>query len=91
MRHGVRPHRAGNLDLLLGDERPGDRGAEEVEALILRVGPEHREHIVAHEFVAQVLDEDVFRLDAEQQRLLAGGLEFLALAESAVKVTTSQP
>ena len=71
----------GDLDLLLGDQRPRDRGAEQVQALILRVGAEHREHVVAHEFLAQVLDEDVFRLDAEQQRLLARRLQLLALAE----------
>src|SRR5665254_17381 len=41
----------------------------------------HREHVIAHEFLAQVLDENVRGLDAEQQRLLARRLEFLALAE----------
>ena len=74
-------NRARDLDLLLGDQRPGDRGAEQIEALVLRIGPEHREHVVAHEFVAQVLDEDVFGLDAEQDRLLPRRLELLALAE----------
>ncbi len=71
----------GDLDLLLGDQRPRDRGAEQILALIERVGPEHREDVVAHELLAQVLDEDVLRLDAEQQRLVARGLELLALAE----------
>ena len=71
----------GDLDLLLGDQRPGDRGAEQVLALVERIGAEHREHEVAHEFLAQILDEDVLRLDAEQQRLVARRLEFLALAE----------
>ncbi len=70
-----------DLDLLLGDQRPCDRGAEQVLPLIQRIGAEHREHVVAHEFLAQVLDEDVLRLDAEQQRLLARRLELLALAE----------
>ena len=70
-----------DLDLLLGDQRPRDRGAEQVLAFIDGVGAEHREHEVAHEFLAQVLDEDVFRLDAGAQRLLARGAELLALAE----------
>ena len=71
----------GDLDLLLGDQRPRDRGAEQVLPLVQRVGAEHREHVVADELLAQVLDEDVLRLDAEQQRLLARRRELLALAE----------
>ena len=71
----------GDLDLLFGDQRPGDRGAEQVLALIQRVGAEHRKHVVADEFLAQILDENVLRLDAEQQRLLARRLKLLALAE----------
>jgi hypothetical protein len=47
----------------------------------LRVGTEHREHVVAHELVAQVLDEDVLRLDAQKLGLLARRLQLLALAE----------
>src|SRR5665254_9765 len=60
---------------------PRDRGTEQVLPLVQRIGPEHREHVIAHEFLAQVLDENVRGLDAEQQRLLARRLEFLALAE----------
>ena len=71
----------GDLDLLLGDQRTRDRGAEQVLALVERVGAEHREHVVAHELLAQVLDEDVLGLDAEQERLVARGRELLALAE----------
>jgi hypothetical protein len=70
----------GDLDLLLGDQRPCDRGAEQVLALVKGVGAEHREHVVAHELLAQILDEDVLRFDAEQQRLVARGRELLALA-----------
>ena len=79
--HGVGPHGPGDLDLLLGDQRPGDRRAEEVESLVLRVGAEHREHVVPHELVAKVFDEDVLGLDAEQQGLLPRRLQLLALAE----------
>ena len=46
-----------DLDLALGDQRPRDRGAEQIGALIERVGAEHREHVVAHERLAQVLDD----------------------------------
>ena len=79
--HRVGADLRGDLDLLLGDQRPRDRGAEQVLPLVQRVGAEHREDVVADELLAQVLDEDVVRLDAEQQRLLARGRELLALAE----------
>ena len=69
----------GDLDLALGDQRAGDRGAEQILALIERIGAEHREDEVAHEGLAQVVHEDL--LDAEHLGLAAGGLQFLALAE----------
>ncbi len=81
MADGVGADLAGDLDLLLGDQRTGDGGAEQVLALIDRVGPEHREHVVPHELLAQVFDEDVLRLDPEQQRLLARRPQLLALAQ----------
>jgi hypothetical protein len=71
----------GDLDQALGDQRPRDRGAEQVLALIDGIGAEHREDEVAHEFLAQVLDEDVLGLDAHHLGLLARRLELLALAE----------
>ncbi len=77
----VGPDAAGDVDLGLGDQRPGDRGAEQVDALVERVGPEHREDVVADEFLAQILDEDVLGLDAHHQGLLPRRLQLLALAE----------
>ena len=73
--------RPGDLDLALGDQRPGDRGAEQILALVDRVRPEHREDVVADELLAQILDEDVLRPDAEQLRLAPRRLDLLALAE----------
>ena len=78
---GVGAGRLGDLDEALGDQRAGDRGAEQVEALVLGVGAEHREDEVADELVAQVLDEDVLGAHAEELGLLARRLELLALAE----------
>jgi hypothetical protein len=78
---GVGAGLARDLDLALGDQRPGDRGAEQVLALIERVGAEHREDEVAHELLAYVVDEDVLGLDAEQLGLLARRRQLLALAE----------
>ena len=78
---GVGANLLRDLDLALGDQRPRDRGAEEIRPLVERVRPEHGKDVVAHELFAQILDEDVVRLDTEKQRLLARGLDLLALAE----------
>ena len=81
MADGVRAHRPRNLDLALGDQRPRDRRAEQIVALVLRVGAEHREDEVADELLAQILDEDVFRLHAEHLGLAPRRFDLLALAE----------
>ena len=75
------PTCARDLDLALGDQRPGDRGAEQILALVERVGAEHREDVVADELLAQIVDEDVLGLDAEQLGLAPRRLDLLALAE----------
>src|SRR4051812_23328230 len=56
-RIGADPPR--DLDLLLRDQRPRNRRAEQILALVNRVRAEHREDVVADEFLAHVLDEDV--------------------------------
>ena len=81
VRHGVGANLLRDLDLFFGDQRPRDRGAEQILPLVKRVRPEHRKDVVAHELFAQILDEDILRLDAEKQRLLARGRELFALAE----------
>ena len=72
---------ARDLDLPLGDQRPRDRRAEQIRALVERVGAHHRKDEVADELLAQIVDEDVLRLDPHQRRLVARGLDLLALAE----------
>ncbi len=71
----------GDLDLPFGDQRPRDRGAEQVLPLVQGIRAKHREDVVANKLLAQVIDENIALLDAEQQSLLAGRREFLALAE----------
>ena len=71
----------GDFDQALGDQRTRDGSAEQVFAFVHGIGAEHRKYEIAHEFFAQIVDEDVIRLDAEFQRLLACGFQFLALAE----------
>ena len=70
-----------DVDQALGDQRARDGSAEQVFAFVHGVGAEHWKHEIAHEFFAQVVDEDVFRLDTELQCLLACGLQFFTLAE----------
>ena len=81
MGDGLRAGLGGYLDETLGDQRARDRGAEQIFAFIYGVGAEHREHEIAHEFLAHIVDENVFRLDAHLQRLGARRFQFLALAD----------
>ena len=62
---------------VLGDDRPGQRGAEQVAALVLGVPGDGRENEVADELLAQIVDEDL--LDAELLGLLPCRLELFAL------------
>ena len=68
-----------DLDLALGDQRPGDGGAEKVGAFVDGVGPEHRKYVVADELFAQVLDEDL--LDPQRFGLGPGLVQLIALAQ----------
>ena len=78
---GIRTREACDLDLAFGDQRTGDGGAQEILALVDGIGPEHREDVVAHELLAQVLDEDIFGFDTEFQRLFSGRFDLFALAD----------
>jgi hypothetical protein len=75
----IRAGRARDFHQALRDQRPGDRGAEQVLAFVHGVGPEHRVDEIAHELLAQVLDEDL--LHPELPGLAPRGRELLALAD----------
>ena len=79
MRNGVGAGLLGNLDEMLGNQRTGNRRAEQINAFIDGIGAEHRENEIAHEFFAYVLNEDF--LDAQHFRFLACRFKFFALAE----------
>ena len=68
-----------DFDLALGDQGPGDGRAQEVGALVERVGPEHGEDVVTHEHVLKVLDENL--LDAQGLGGAPRRPQFLALAD----------
>ena len=76
---GVGSLLAGDLDLPLGDQRPGDGGAEQVGVLVDGAGAQHRKDEVAHELLAQVVDVD--RAGAAAAGLRLHRLELLPLAE----------
>jgi hypothetical protein len=91
VRDGVGAGLARDLDQPLGDERARDRGAEQVLALVDGVAAEHREDEVAHELLAQVVDEDVLTPMPNFSALARAGSSSSPWPRSAVKVTTSQP
>jgi len=53
VRHGVRAHRGRDLDLLLGDQRPRDRRAQQVHALVQRVRPAARMRMLRNSLLAE--------------------------------------
>ena len=69
----------GDLDLRLRDERPRDRRAEQIAALVHRVRAKHRKEEVAHELLAEVHDVD--GRGTRAQRLVADRDELLALPD----------
>jgi hypothetical protein len=81
VRNSISTGQVGNLDHSFGDQRSGNRGAEQILALVKRVGPEHWEHEVAHEFLAQILNVDVIGGNAELERFRTCCLKFVALAK----------
>ena len=55
--HGVGAFLPGDVHLVLRDRRTGERGAEQVAALVDGARPHRREDVAADELVAQVFDE----------------------------------
>ena len=86
MAHRVRANLARDLDLPLRDERARDGRSEKILALVHRVRAKHREDVIAHELLAEVVDVNL--LDANLLRLGARGLELL-LVRGATRVKTT--
>ena len=81
VRYGVRVGFAGDFHQPLGNQRARDRGAEQIFALIHGVGAEHGKHKVAHEFFAQIVDENIAGLDAHFDGFGARRRDFFALTD----------
>ena len=63
---GAMTHRIGSLgpgdsDLLLGDQRPGQRGAEQIGSFVDGIGPEGRENVVFDKTFLEIGDHHLFR------------------------------
>ncbi len=79
VRDGVSALQLGDLDHALGDQRPGDAGAQQVLALVDRAGLHHGVEVVGDELLAQVFDVDL--AGAGGEGLLLQAAQFLALAQ----------
>src|SRR5690606_12705371 len=77
--NGVSAGFVGDFDQTLGDQRTGNRSAQQVFAFVDGVGAEHRIDEITHELFAQVVDVDF--LDTHGLSLGAGRLDLLALTE----------
>ena len=78
MRHGVGATLFAISIWRLAISGRADRRAEQVLAFVQGVGAEHREHEIAHELFAQVVDEDLLHAELACH---ARRCEFLALAD----------
>ncbi len=79
--NGVGTCFSSNLDQSFRNQRPRDGGAKQIDAFVHGVGAEHREDEVADEFLANVFDVDVFRLDPQHHRFFARWFQFFALPQ----------
>ena len=79
VRHGVGALGQGDLDLRLGDDRPGERRAEQVLPLVDRVRAQRRETVLAHKLVLRV--HDLGPVSAAGQRLLPHRRDVLGLSD----------
>ena len=65
VRDGIGPFLPSNVDLALGDEGPGDGGAQEIAALIHGIAPQHGKHVLFDEDLPEVLHPDLRRSDRD--------------------------
>ena len=69
------------FDLPFGNQRASNACPQQVDAFIQGVCPEHRKNKIANKFFADIIDEDVFFLDAQLQGLVARRAQFFALTQ----------
>ena len=60
MADGISAGLGSDFNLAFGNQRSRNRGTEQIDALINRIGAEHREHKIADKFFAEILDINLF-------------------------------
>jgi hypothetical protein len=75
--YGVCAHIGGNFHHAFGNEGTGDRCAQQIFTLVNGVGAEHGKNIIPNEFLAQIVDENLF--GTQFFGLNPGGFQFLTL------------
>ena len=81
MRNRIRAGFGGNFDQPLGNERTGNRCAQQIVAFIPRIGAHHRKNEIAHKFFAQIIDVDMVIRHAHQHSLFACWPKLFALPQ----------
>ena len=79
MADGIGVGLAGDFDLVLGDDRPGDAGAQQIIVFVNRVSAQHREAEFLGEFLAEVLDDHF--ISSALVCFVLDALEFIALSQ----------
>ena len=77
-----------DLDLTLGDDRPGERRSEEVVVLVSSTGAQSREDVVAHELRAQIFDERLGRPDGRALLLAAASRSSPCPTSASIAITS---
>ena len=81
MCHRIRTGFRRNPHQMLRNQGARDGRAQQIQAFVQCIRPEHREHEIPHEFFTHIDDVNVFRLDPQQDRLGPCGFQFLALTQ----------
>src|SRR5206468_8039536 len=70
---------SGDIDLRLGNQRPGNRGAQQIGSFVDGIGAQHGKDVLLDEFFPQVADDGFARTGFN--RFTANRLQILALTE----------
>ncbi len=79
MRYRRCPGLPGHIHLMLGNQRPGNAGTQQVPVFIHRAAFEHRPDVIFHKFLAEVLDYALDRTG--RQGLLLNPRQFVTLSQ----------
>ncbi len=81
MRHRIGARGCGNFNQAFGNQRARNGRAQQIQPLIQRIGAKHRKHEIAYEFLAQILDKNIFRSDPQKLGLFARRIQLFTLPQ----------